>query len=165
MKISNIRGWHSRGNLFTWDAPCVQTFEKRVAQMMTSLTRAMLSKQGQNIGYDYRLHGWANINRNGCYANVHNHPNWVWSGVYFVTSGEPDPGDSQNGKLELLDPRTVTTSVKGLIARDRPLVEPQPGMMVVFPSWLHHQVHPFFGKGERISIAFNVDVRPIDETS
>ena len=90
---------------------------------------------------------------------MHNHPNWVWSGVYYVTSGEPDPGVPENGKLELLDPRTVVTSVKGLISRERPLIEPKPGMMVVFPSYLNHQVHPFIGKGERISIAFNVDIR------
>ncbi|NJN46627.1 MAG: hypothetical protein HC808_09270 [Candidatus Competibacteraceae bacterium] len=28
--------------------------------------------------------------------------------------------------------------------------------MVVFPGWLQHQVHPYFGPGERITIAFNV---------
>jgi hypothetical protein len=30
------------------------------------------------------------------------------------------------------------------------------GMMVLFPSWLYHFVNPFFGDGERISIAFNI---------
>lgn len=30
------------------------------------------------------------------------------------------------------------------------------GLMVLFPSWLSHHVHPFVGKGERISIAFNI---------
>jgi hypothetical protein len=39
---------------------------------------------------------------------------------------------------------------------ERPLIDPIPGVMVLFPSWLQHFVHPFFGKGERISIAFNV---------
>ena len=28
--------------------------------------------------------------------------------------------------------------------------------MIVFPAWLNHLVHPFFGDGERISIAFNI---------
>jgi hypothetical protein len=28
--------------------------------------------------------------------------------------------------------------------------------MVVFPSWLKHMVHPYYGSGERISVAFNV---------
>jgi hypothetical protein len=30
--------------------------------------------------------------------------------------------------------------------------------MIVFPGWLQHFVHPYFGSGERISIAFNVSV-------
>ena len=38
---------------------------------------------------------------------------------------------------------------------ERHLIDPTPGLMVLFPSWLQHFVHPFFGKGERISIAFN----------
>ncbi len=163
--LSNFGGWHSQGNIFTWDAPPVRVFETRVMQLVMSMTRAMSSEQGQKYHYEYNLTGWANINRSGCYNNMHNHPNWVWSGVYYVTSGEPDPGVPENGKLELLDPRTVVTSVKGLISRERPLIEPKPGMMVVFPSYLNHQVHPFFGKGERISIAFNVNIMPIDEKS
>ena len=31
-----------------------------------------------------------------------------------------------------------------------------PGMMVIFPRWLYHYVNPVHGKGERISIAFNL---------
>jgi hypothetical protein len=38
----------------------------------------------------------------------------------------------------------------------RVIFRPEAGMMVVFPSWLYHFVNPYFGDGERISIAFNV---------
>jgi hypothetical protein len=41
----------------------------------------------------------------------------------------------------------------------RYLVEPMPGLMVMFPSWLKHMVHPFHGSGERISISFNITVQ------
>jgi hypothetical protein len=40
------------------------------------------------------------------------------------------------------------------------------GLMVLFPGWLIHHVHPFIGKRERISIAFNIlatSFRPVDE--
>jgi hypothetical protein len=30
--------------------------------------------------------------------------------------------------------------------------------MIVFPSWLQHFVHPYFGGAERISVAFNVSI-------
>ena len=34
-------------------------------------------------------------------------------------------------------------------------VAPTRGLMLIFPSWLIHQVYPFIGEGERRSIAFN----------
>jgi hypothetical protein len=37
-------------------------------------------------------------------------------------------------------------------------IRPQSGLLVVFPAWIEHWVHPFFGSGERISIAVNIDV-------
>ncbi|TAN08894.1 MAG: hypothetical protein EPN45_08130, partial [Rhizobiaceae bacterium] len=35
---------------------------------------------------------------------------------------------------------------------------PKPGLMVLFPSWLFHQVRPYRGTHERISVAFNLGV-------
>ena len=37
-------------------------------------------------------------------------------------------------------------------------VKPIVGTMLVFPNWLKHQVLPFFGDGERRSIAMNWNV-------
>ena len=41
-------------------------------------------------------------------------------------------------------------------------VKPIVGVMLVFPNWLKHQVLPFFGDGERRSIAMNWNVRDSD---
>jgi len=38
-------------------------------------------------------------------------------------------------------------------------LKPQAGLMVVFPAWIEHWVHPFFGEGNRISIAANVTMK------
>ena len=37
-------------------------------------------------------------------------------------------------------------------------VKPEVGVMLIFPNWLKHQVLPFYGEGERRSIAFNWNV-------
>ena len=42
-------------------------------------------------------------------------------------------------------------------------VKPIVGVMLVFPNWLKHQVLPFFGDGERRSMAMNWNVRDSDE--
>ena len=41
--------------------------------------------------------------------------------------------------------------------------KPTIGHMWIFPNWLHHQVYPFFGEGERLSIAMNWNVYDSDE--
>ena len=38
------------------------------------------------------------------------------------------------------------------------LINPQPGLLVMFPSWLQHVVYPFEGAGERRTIAGNLNV-------
>ena len=37
-------------------------------------------------------------------------------------------------------------------------VYPQVGKICVFPIWLHHQVSPFFGEGERRTMSCNIDI-------
>ena len=42
-------------------------------------------------------------------------------------------------------------------------IKPNVGTMLVFPNWLKHQVMPFFGDGERRSIAMNWNIRDSDK--
>jgi hypothetical protein len=37
-------------------------------------------------------------------------------------------------------------------------IKPEVGVMLIFPNWLKHQVMPFFGEGERRSLAMNWNV-------
>ena len=42
-------------------------------------------------------------------------------------------------------------------------IKPVVGTMLIFPQWLKHQVMPFFGEGERRSIAMNWNVNDSEE--
>ena len=42
-------------------------------------------------------------------------------------------------------------------------IKPTEGTMLIFPQWLKHQVMPFFGEGERRSIAMNWNVNDSEE--
>ena len=42
-------------------------------------------------------------------------------------------------------------------------VKPIVGVMLVFPNWLKHQVLPFFGGGERRSMAMNWNVKDSEQ--
>ncbi|MCW8092966.1 TIGR02466 family protein [Alteromonas sp. ASW11-130] len=158
---SNIGGWHSEPDFFRWKAPCINKLFKRVNQITVSLTQSISLSEGKPRRFKFKFDAWANVNRDRGYNTPHNHPNCLWSGVYYIARGNPTAnGDSRNGKLELLDPRAGANMayLKNTILESRYVIDPIPGLMVVFPSWLTHQVHPFHGSGERISVAFNVIV-------
>lgn len=107
-----------------------------------------------------RITAWVNINRQGSYNVVHNHPENHLSGVYYVDIGEPDPAHPMSGMFEFHDPRPAAAAMPlpGFDFGSKFLVRPTAGVMLVFPSWHLHMVHPFFGTGERISIAFNIQL-------
>ncbi|MEE4379596.1 MAG: TIGR02466 family protein [Candidatus Competibacteraceae bacterium] len=156
---SNVGGWHSSTDLFEWDSDCVRELRDRLQTYVQALCRAVARNPEEPADSTFRLEGWANILRHGQYNSLHSHPNAFWSGVYYVNGNpQPEANHSFSGKLELIDPRPGAslnysdfTNLYG-----RFLVNPVPGQMVIFPGWLQHQVHPYFGPGERITIAFNV---------
>ncbi|MEL6220369.1 MAG: 2OG-Fe(II) oxygenase family protein [Pseudomonadota bacterium] len=161
---SNIGGWHSDRDLLLWGTDAVTRLRKRMQKMSKDLTKATLrGTTGTKV--TFLIEAWANVSRHGHYNKAHIHPGSHWSGVYYVSVGEPEPGSDYNGALEFLDPRNAINMVTlpdGSFAEGQRL-HPVPGLMVMFPSWLRHTVHPFYGTGERISIAFNVRIAAADE--
>jgi uncharacterized protein (TIGR02466 family) len=109
---------------------------------------------------------WANVNRSGHSNEVHSHPGAYWSGVYYVDDGGIGADPALGGELEFLDPRGPLPVMNaphlgfagpgGLSAGASERVVPKPGLLVLFPSWLMHQVRPYRGNATRISVAFNL---------
>lgn len=157
---SNAGGWQSRGNLITREAPAIQQYKDRVQSMIFSLLGELVLKDGTERQFTLMIDAWANVCRRGNYNVMHSHPNSMWSVVYYVATGEPDPEPPQNGKLELLNPLEALNQiqVERTVLDARTFIEPVAGRMVVFPSWIRHMVHPFDGEGVRISLAANVNV-------
>ncbi len=155
---SNAGGWQSPGNLITWPDEPVQELKRRIETLAFSLIDQIIRDQGRQRQFRLITDAWANVNRHGDYNVVHTHPNCMWSGVYYVTKGQPDPSIAQNGLLEILDPREAANyiQIKNTILDGREFVENVPGRMLLWPSWMKHMVHPYSGEGARVSIAYNV---------
>jgi uncharacterized protein (TIGR02466 family) len=157
-KVSNAGGWQSGTDFLSWGAPECQALQQA---MQEGVRRAANLSPGQRALPPGRrvlhLSAWANINRDGHYNAAHVHPGSHWSGVYYVDLGQPDPVQPTNGAIEFVDPRHIgaVAEIPGFTFGDPCYIAPEPGMMLVFPSWLYHWVMPFRGHGERISIAFN----------
>ena len=85
----------------------------------------------------------------GRHAN-HVHPmGWLSSALYFVL---PPGLDRDNaGWLTLGEPQAQL----GVDVPPHRMVEPKPGRLALFPSWMWHGTRPF-GEGERMTVAFDV---------
>jgi uncharacterized protein (TIGR02466 family) len=110
------------------------------------------------------VESWFHVTRHGGQHGLHKHPNASWSGVYFVRRGTRSADHPRNGWLRLHDPRPNISMYQDL--GNLPMwnsthdIEPEEGKLVVFPSWLYHEVLPYVGDLPRITVAFNVALRP-----
>lgn len=157
---SNVGGWHSNTGFLTLDNEAVVALRVRLSALVTEVRARVLPPANRDRAGQFRVEGWANVLRFGQYNTMHCHPNAVWSGVYYVTGNPKITEHPFSGKLELVDPRPGAaleyreeSSLYG-----RFLVSPVAGQVILFPSWLNHIVHPYFGDSPRISVAFNVKV-------
>lgn len=156
---ANMGGWHSKGDLLDQQASDVVQLRQWIADAINRMVHATgqlpeVSGRPAPRG-NFRLTGWGNVSRIGNYHRVHSHPNSAWSGVYYLTGGQSElPLD---GVLELYDPRQFAemVDVPGSPYGQRIHITPIPGLMVIFPSWLYHFVHPVKTDSLRASIAFN----------
>lgn len=161
MARSNVGGWHSNDDLFDWDDPAIAELRSRISEGTREITLHICGDGIRGRDAEMAVSGWANVSRDRAYNRPHDHLRYTWSGVYYVSLGEPEPGLADNGAIEFLDPRLGVDfgSLPGAQVGAYLRVQPEASMMLMFPSWLRHWVHPFHGRGERISIAFNINLR------
>lgn len=152
---SNRGGWHSEGNLFAHDAAPIKTLRKIVEDTLADANTAIGAKVKPEA-LQLKLFGWMNANPKGAFNAPHTHPGAHWSGVYYVAQPAVDEGNS--GMIEFVDARTDLPNWRILDAapfRLKKKLRPQPGEIILFPSYLVHWVYPNETEGERVTIAFN----------
>ena len=99
---------------------------------------------------------WVNLLKPGGHHAGHIHPHSFLSGTLYVEV--PDGG----GAIRFEDPR-LPMMMAAPVRRDdapedlRPFVsvQPRPGLLLLWESWLRHEVMPAVAKGDRLSISFN----------
>ncbi len=164
-QASNLGGWQSDWNMEQWGGPVLGLLLTAVKSIATNMTR---TRQGKPVTVEWRANAWANINRAGQSNEFHIHPASLWSGTYYVDDAGAADDPAQGGELELLDPRGAAPAMYapllafagpgGLAVGATETIRPKAGRVVLFPAWLYHQVRPYRGPGERISIAFNLSL-------
>ena len=100
---------------------------------------------------------WVNVLSEGGSHSSHIHTNAVLSGTYYVKSPEGA------GPIVFEDPRhaLMMAAPPRKSSAPRPLrtyvsQQPSPGLLVLWESWLRHEVPLNRAEGERISVSFNL---------
>ena len=99
---------------------------------------------------------WVNLLKPGGHHTGHIHPHSILSGTLYVEV----PKDS--GPICFEDPRLPMMMAAPVRREDAPeelrpfiTVDPRPGLILMWESWLRHEVLPGQAKGDRLSISFN----------
>lgn len=164
---SNIGGWHSDRDLLDWGGAPVQQVVDTAKELADRMTAARSGRPAEVV---WLSNAWANINRKGHSNEPHVHPGCFWSGVYYVDDGGCAKNREHGGEFVISDPRGAAPSMYapnlcfrgpgGSSVGATELVPPREGVLMMFPAWLLHGVRPYLGPGTRISISFNLSVKP-----
>lgn len=99
---------------------------------------------------------WVNLLKAGGHHGAHIHPHSILSGTLYV---EVPKG---SGAIRFEDPRLAMMMAAPVRREDAPeeikpfvSVEPRPGLLLMWESWLRHEVLPGSARADRLSISFN----------
>ena len=162
--------------------------DKRSAQLNFSLddeVGAQLKTVFEQIGQTYLKQGyqrdattdcfqcWSNHAYAGDYNPFHDHGVQTMAGLSgFLWLKVPEciekldenaaalnnASGAVDGFTQLIWGTNTRKDIMALRGQQEDFVKPEVGVMLVFPNWLKHQVLPFFGEGERRSMAMNWNV-------
>lgn len=156
--------FESRFDLFYWEDACV-------ARLREFCMAALYKAVGELNGYDtdalksleVAADAWFHVTDRGGSFGLHNHPMASWSGVYCVDSGYDADAEPESGELTFMHPAATAAMFVDLgVANLRSpwAIRPRacrlrPGQLILFPSWVMHQVGAYLGSRPRITVAFN----------
>jgi len=92
---------------------------------------------------------WVNVLKAGGHHSGHIHPHSILSGTLYV---EVPAG---SGAIRFEDPRLPLMMAAPPREETFVTIQPRPGLLLLWESWLRHEVLAGSGRGERLSISFN----------
>lgn len=140
-------------NLEQWDCPEADLIHYRALSMFCRITSSLTAVADSN---------WATTYRRGQYCMPHSHRRAVVSIVYLLNVGQcsKDTG----GDFRLADPRVdlCCRETRGCVTSPWTPGSVD-GTMILFPARTVHFVEPYWGDEPRISLAWNVNAKAIEE--
>ncbi len=150
--------------------------EKKVMNIFHALSRSYIEQAYLNAGLQDQWNAmdvktqmqsiWSVSQYENEYNPQHNHSHCQISAVLYLKIPAMKPRNIPNkprekdGQIEF----TFCTN-ESIFTTGSFVARPKPGMCLLFPNTLYHQVYPFQGSGERRSIAFNMAFKGFSKSS
>ena len=153
----SLRGGTQTGNNLPRDNPVIAAFfamlDAPVRDYIARLDHSRDHPTDRRKCSAYRISGsWSVRLRPGGFHLNHVHPmGWLSSAYYVDVPHELDRAPSKEGQLKFGEP---DLPMPGCTADH--FVAPEPGMLVLFPSYLWHGTVPFQNGEQRLTAAFDV---------
>lgn len=93
--------------------------------------------------------------RNGDYKQIHSHPGNVAFGIFYLTDVD---NEKDGGYLVLRDPSFNTTPVYG--GQQTCKIKTKAGRLIIAPTHVWHEVTPYHGKEDRVTVVSNLCYMP-----
>ena len=155
-KKSNAGGWHSHNFDLNNDNTA-----KKFAKIFEEFYKKVIINE---MGWKYDSNKvkmeamWSIINKKGSFNIQHNHANAYLSSAYYVRYPE------KSGSIKFFDPREQKnirypkiknyTDISAVITE----ITPKEGDLLIFPSYLYHEVGVNLSDEERVVVSFNIDI-------
>lgn len=123
------------------------------------------------LSLDLRFAGcWFQIQNGQAFHDVHTHGNCSWSGVYYVQIDDAKKRAAHAGLGELngatrfygpysqFQAGAYMDMGNAYLQKNTTDIQPEEGMLVLFPSYLPHKAMAYEGDKDRIILSFNVQI-------
>jgi tetratricopeptide (TPR) repeat protein len=134
----------------------IDRLERRIGEAITSYVAGLPQKEDHPFTArrtrDFRYAGsWSSRLKDCGFHINHIHPQGWISSCYYVAVPEAAKGDGRQGWIKFGEPGFDLTLDNPV----RRAVQPVPGRLVLFPSYMWHGTIPFHDKASRTTIAFD----------
>lgn len=151
-------GTQTEGMLFGAGHALVEKVRARIEQAINAYIDDLKADSGHPFlarhSRTFRYAGaWSCLMRGQGFHTNHLHPEgWISSCYYVTVPGETDNHQTQNGWIKFGEP-SLQLPLNNPVRR---AVQPMPGRLVLFPSYMWHGTIPLAASSPRTTIAFDV---------
>jgi hypothetical protein len=151
--------WHcvpTNGFLDLPEAP-VQRLRERVLAEYVKTLRVLEQYDGRKPLLN---ESWIQFYRDSDAKVLHNHERYdrpffdrMWAGGYYIDDGAPAADMKYSGAFSFR------------VREVNYFVRPKPGLLMMWPADILHEVHPFYGQRERVVVNFNLSLEQAEKST